>query len=207
MIAFDCLRAFLGRIRLRDKGATVIILHHSRKDATTFRGSSDILAAVDWAWELSEGEGGKSEDAGERKLGRINVELKKARGLGKSFSVEFDYKTNHFVEIESGRPLAARDAELVALLASSGAVSRAKFENDATTEFKRRVSRDSIRDFIKRGLKAGTVVEVDFGTNKARIRAADLADKSQSQQKYSQEPLDFTPAVEPPPFAPQQEAA
>jgi AAA domain len=90
-------RAFMRFFRaLANLGATVIILHHSGKAETAkiYRGSSDIKAAVDTAYQL------ESVDKESRKLGRLSLKCFKGRLMpGQDFGLEFQQKVG-FVACE-----------------------------------------------------------------------------------------------------------
>jgi hypothetical protein len=80
-------RAFMKYFRaLANLGATIVILHHSGKAETAkiYRGSSDIKAAVDTAYQL------ESINKESNRLGRLSLKCFKARlAPGENFELEF----------------------------------------------------------------------------------------------------------------------
>jgi archaellum biogenesis ATPase FlaH len=80
-------RAFMRQLRaLANLGATVIVLHNSGKAETArlYRGSSDIKAAVDTAYQLT------AADSQSEKLGKLHLSCFKGRLVpGQSFGFEF----------------------------------------------------------------------------------------------------------------------
>ena len=80
-------RAFMRHFRiLANLGATVIVLHHSGKAETAkiYRGSSDIKAAVDTAYQL------ESIDKESNRLGKLSLKCFKGRLVpGQNFGLEF----------------------------------------------------------------------------------------------------------------------
>jgi len=91
-------RAFMRHFRhLAHLGATVIILHHTRKAETSkqYRGSSDIKAAVDTAYLLTR----NSQEPGE--LGELSMDCFKARlAPGRNFGMKFQ-KRQGFVSCDA----------------------------------------------------------------------------------------------------------
>jgi hypothetical protein len=80
-------RAFMKYFRaLANLGATIVVLHHSGKAETSkiYRGSSDIKAAVDTAYQL------ESADKESPRLGRLTLKCFKGRlAPGQNFAMEF----------------------------------------------------------------------------------------------------------------------
>ncbi len=80
-------RAFMKYFRaLANLGATIVVLHHSGKAETAkiYRGSSDIKAAVDTAYQL------ESIDKDSNRLGRLSLKCFKGRLTpGQNFALEF----------------------------------------------------------------------------------------------------------------------
>jgi hypothetical protein len=71
---------------LANFGATIVVLHHSGKAETAkiYRGSSDIKAAVDTAYQL------ESIDKESTRLGRLSLKCFKGRLMpGQNFELEF----------------------------------------------------------------------------------------------------------------------
>lgn len=99
-------RAFMRNFRaLANLGATVIVLHHAGKAETSklYRGSSDIKAAVDTAYNL------RGVDDQPRKLGKLYMNCFKGRLMpGQNFGMEFQPRKG-FVPCEAFGP--ARTAE------------------------------------------------------------------------------------------------
>ncbi|MCX6624787.1 MAG: AAA family ATPase [Acidobacteria bacterium] len=83
-------RAFMKYFRaLANLGATIVVLHHSGKAETAkiYRGSSDIKAAVDTAYQL------ESADKESNRLGRLSLKCFKGRLMpGQNFELEFRAK-------------------------------------------------------------------------------------------------------------------
>jgi AAA domain len=83
-------RAFMKYFRaLANLGATIVVLHHSGKAETAkiYRGSSDIKAAVDTAYQL------ESIDKESNRLGRLSLKCFKGRLMpGQNFELEFRAK-------------------------------------------------------------------------------------------------------------------
>jgi hypothetical protein len=83
-------RAFMKYLRaLANLGATIVVLHHSGKAETAriYRGSSDIKAAVDTAYQL------ESIDKESNRLGRLRLKCFKGRLMpGQNFELEFRAK-------------------------------------------------------------------------------------------------------------------
>lgn len=94
-------RAFMRHFgALANLGATIIVLHHSGKadSAKIYRGSSDIKAAVDMAYQL------ESVDRESRRLGRLTLKCFKGRLMpGQDFGMEFRGKEG-FVSTDIVRP-------------------------------------------------------------------------------------------------------
>lgn len=80
-------RAFMKHFRaLANLGATIVVLHHSGKAETAkiYRGSSDIKAAVDTAYQL------ESADKESTRIGRLTLKCFKGRlAPGHNFEMEF----------------------------------------------------------------------------------------------------------------------
>ena len=91
-------RAFMKYFRaLANLGATIVVLHHSGKaeSAKIYRGSSDIKAAVDTAYQL------ESIDKESNRLGRLSLKCFKGRLMpGQNFELEFRAKEG-FVACEA----------------------------------------------------------------------------------------------------------
>jgi hypothetical protein len=94
-------RAFMKHFRaLANLGATIVVLHHSGKAETAkiYRGSSDIKAAVDTAYQL------ESTDKECNRLARLSLRCFKGRLMpGQNFELEFRAKEG-FVACEVSAP-------------------------------------------------------------------------------------------------------
>jgi archaellum biogenesis ATPase FlaH len=91
--------------RLADAGATVVLLHHKPKsDESLYRGSSDILAAVDMAFILEVEE-----------VSRLRLRCFKSRwSEERTFAIQADFAAGHFALAESSALLdAGNEAERV----------------------------------------------------------------------------------------------
>lgn len=106
-------RAFMRHFRtLANLGATVIVLHHSGKAETAkiYRGSSDIKAAVDTAYQL------ESIDKESNRLGKLSLKCFKGRLVpGQNFGLEFRHGEG-FVACDVPLPTATVEAVIEEIL-------------------------------------------------------------------------------------------
>jgi len=93
---------------LANRGATVLVLHHTGKsDASRFRGSSDILAGVDLAYTLQQ------EDEGTHRLSCFK------NRLGREFTIQIKMvldDTSDFVLLGQGTPRERKQQKLSGLI-------------------------------------------------------------------------------------------
>ena len=108
-------RAFMRYFRaLANLGATVIVLHHSGKAETAkiYRGSSDIKAAVDTAYQL------EKVDKESNGLGRLSLKCFKGRLVpGQNFGLDFRYGEG-FIASDVITPIRTVDAVIEEILES-----------------------------------------------------------------------------------------
>jgi Bifunctional DNA primase/polymerase, N-terminal/AAA domain/Primase C terminal 1 (PriCT-1) len=150
-----------GYRQLANLGATIVFLHHSGKGESTkdFRGSSDIKAAVDAAYNLA------ALDNDQGLLGRLRLRAFKSRFAEKTdLILKYDY--GHFeVESTTGDRARANNDLLTVLLRENPGVTGKEFESKAAV---RGVRRQLAREFLKEGSRASRVL-VEDGDHNAKL--------------------------------------
>jgi hypothetical protein len=163
LLIFDSLVAFAGGVeendagqvrafmqhfrRLADMGACVVVLHHSGKGENTkdYRGSSDIKAAIDSGWHLS--------NFGDGQLGRLRLRPWKCR-YGIAHELVLNYRDGEF-STETTQSVTRTVSELLAeLLRANPGVRAADFEAMARDKG---LGRDRARKFLEEGFDSGKV--------------------------------------------------
>lgn len=142
-------RAFMQALRrLADMGATIILIHHSGKGESSrdFRGSSDIKAAVDVAYHVS-----NLGDAS--RLTTLRLRAFKAR-----FSVLpellLHYTEGAGFRMDDRQPYQATGDVLRELLIENPRITASEFEGLAAAKG---IASQKSRQFLTRGIDAGTV--------------------------------------------------
>jgi hypothetical protein len=141
-------RAFMQHFRrLADMGACVVVLHHSGKGENTkdYRGSSDIKAAIDSGWHLSNlGDGGRLE--------RLRLRPWKCRYAAAS-EMTLSYFDGRFTT-ESYTPIRTVGEQLTDLLRANPGIVAKDFERLAVEA---KLGRQRARDFLKNGCEAKSI--------------------------------------------------
>jgi hypothetical protein len=155
------MRRFMNGLRwLADAGATVVPIHHDGKSETArdYRGSSDIKAAVDQAFHVSN-------IGAEGKLDRLNLRCFKSR-YGFSGSLVYFYASGKFVRDDrDDAPARSAADQLTELLRANPGIRTKQFEDAA---LKKGLGRNRARDFIADGVLSGVIRREDTGRNQFR---------------------------------------
>jgi hypothetical protein len=155
------MRRFMNGLRwLADTGATVVPIHHDGKSETArdYRGSSDIKAAVDQAFHVSNlGSDGK--------LDRLSLRCFKSR-YGFSGSLMYFYAGGKFVRDDrDDAPARSVADQLAELLRQNPGIKTREFEDAAG---KKGLGRNRARDFISNGVLSRVIRREDAGRNQYR---------------------------------------
>jgi hypothetical protein len=144
--AAETRRYMQGFRRLADMGASVLILHHSGKGETTkdFRGSSDIKAAIDAGWHLT--------NFGEGRLDRMRLRTWKCR-FAIASDLLFRYRDGEFLPEEISGTRTVTEL-LIDLLRSHPGIRTADFQRLAQ---EKGLGRDRAREFLDSGIASNTV--------------------------------------------------
>jgi hypothetical protein len=139
------MRAFLKKFRrLANLGATVLVLAHTGKTATSqdYRGSSDIKAGVDTAYRLDSLE---KKDGKIHRLGLLNFKSRAA--AGNDFGLEFVSGAGFTGFSLSGKKLKNEAAVLKALIEEGGQINGVELKRLA--KVKHGISKHKVDDFLK----------------------------------------------------------
>lgn len=149
-------RAFMQPLRwLADLGATVIMIHHSGKGETSkdFRGSSDIKAAVDVAYHVS--------NLGDSaRLSTLRLRAFKSR-IAVMPEILLHYVEGAGFRRDSRAPNRETDDELRELLIESPGCTKSQFDALA---LKKGLTREKARIFLDSGVKS-LQIEAEQGKN------------------------------------------
>jgi len=140
---------------LAAKGATLLILHHPGKSekSTEYRGSSDIEAAVDIAYKIT-----NSHDGG--MLSKLELRAFKQR-ISVTSPLHFKYEHGHFIA-DQQEALSTKAEQLVELLRGNPGISGEEFEQLAQ---RGGLGRNQARNFLKSGITS-LAIRVESSRNR-----------------------------------------
>jgi hypothetical protein len=144
------MRTFLHRCRrLADRGATVVIIHHSGKGESSqdYRGSSDFKASVDLAFHVT------NVGSGDGTLGRMLVRPFKTR-IHVEGTLSYDYAGGKFIRGEQSAARQTLSEELSSILRLNPGVTAVKFDDLVKA---RGLGRDPARVFLQDGVLSGAI--------------------------------------------------
>ncbi|MBK9166581.1 MAG: AAA family ATPase [Bryobacterales bacterium] len=137
-------REFFHRLRrLADVGCTILLLHHPGKSGSDYRGSSDIKAAIDAGYLLT--------NLGEGRLDVMRLKPFKSRVLADDVVMRYD--DGRFT-VDAAGPVRTITESLAALLREHPGVATSEFEELASS---RGIARDRARRWLKDAVAAGKV--------------------------------------------------
>jgi archaellum biogenesis ATPase FlaH len=140
-------------------GATLLILHHPGKSETSqdYRGSSDLEAAVDIAYKITNAdEGGLLSD--------LKLQVFKQR-ISVTSPLHFRYEQGRFVEVDP-TSLGTVTEPLVELLKARPGISGKDFENRAHASD---LGRNKARAFLVAGIESGIIRVESTGNRRAHF--------------------------------------
>ncbi|MGA7416141.1 MAG: AAA family ATPase, partial [Bryobacteraceae bacterium] len=152
-------RKFMNQFRsLADKGATVILIHHSGKAETAkdYRGSSDIKAAVDVALKVES-------DGATGNLTRVTLSQFKAR-VKVTDKADFEINGATFQKLTSIGAGARVYDQLTKLLESNPRIKTSEFEELAHAQG---LGKSRARKFLADGIESGRI-RVELGDKNAK---------------------------------------
>ncbi len=144
------IRAFMNKLRkLANLGVAVVILHHTGKSENTkeYRGSSDIKAAIDVGFTLT--------NKGRGRLTHLDLTAFKCR-FTVAEAVSFIYEDGKFVLKADASTV---ESTLFEIVRSHPAITKSELEHLAEQE---KIPRKTVREFVEKAVSEGRIT-IDHG--------------------------------------------